>query len=97
MVLNGSHIIDGRDSKLYGSSNRRLFSKEVLMEMPETDIIYVDAFGTPLIVLDSYEAAFQLVVKKSSLYSSRFRWRIILSSSQHSQYYVGFALSWFTS
>ncbi|KAJ3562900.1 hypothetical protein NP233_g9289 [Leucocoprinus birnbaumii] len=44
------------------------FSKEL-----NSDIVYLDAFGVPFIVLNSLEACKDLLEKRSSIYSSRFR------------------------
>lgn len=37
----------------------------------DSDIIHINAAGTPIIVLNSYEAAMELLDKRSSFYSSR--------------------------
>jgi len=42
-----------------------------LMPSTDSDIIHVNALGTSIIILNSYEAAFNLLDKRSSIYSSR--------------------------
>ena len=37
----------------------------------DSDIIHVDALGTSMIILNSYEVATELLDKRSSIYSSR--------------------------
>ena len=38
----------------------------------DSDIIYVNAAGTSIVVLNSYDAAIELLEKRSNIYSSRF-------------------------
>ena len=42
-----------------------------LMPCTDSDIIHVDALGTSIIILNSYEVAVNLLDKRSSIYSSR--------------------------
>ena len=42
-----------------------------LMPPTDSDIIHVNALGTSMIILNSYEVAVNLLDKKSSIYSSR--------------------------
>jgi hypothetical protein len=37
-----------------------------------SDIIYANVFGQPIIVIDKYEAAVEILEKRSGIYSSRF-------------------------
>jgi hypothetical protein len=37
----------------------------------DSDIIHVNALGTSIVILNSYEAAVNLLDKRSSIYSSR--------------------------
>ncbi|EEB98550.1 hypothetical protein MPER_01919, partial [Moniliophthora perniciosa FA553] len=36
-----------------------------------TDIIYLNVAGTPIVILNSFEASFELMEKRSSVYASR--------------------------
>ncbi len=38
---------------------------------PDTDILYLNVAGTSLVVLDTSEAAMELLEKRSSIYSGR--------------------------
>jgi len=42
-----------------------------LMPSTDSDIIHVNALGTSIVILNSYEVAVNLLDKKSSIYSSR--------------------------
>ena len=42
-----------------------------LMPCTDSDIIYVNALGTSIVILNSYEAAVDLLDKRSGIYSSR--------------------------
>ena len=46
----------------------------------DTDVLHVDAAGTNIIVLDSYQAAVDLLEKKSSIYSGRW---VFLSNARN--------------
>ena len=37
-----------------------------------SDIIYVNVLGQPIVVIDKYETAVELLEKRSGIYSSRF-------------------------
>lgn len=43
----------------------------MMFDHPDTDIIYLNVAGTSIVVLDTFEAAFQLLEKRSAIYSSR--------------------------
>jgi len=42
----------------------------------EGDVVYVEALGLPVVVLNSYNAAHDLLVKRSSHYSDRPRFPV---------------------
>ena len=42
-----------------------------LSSPPDTDIIHLDVAGKSIVVLDSYEAAVELLEKRSKVYSDR--------------------------
>lgn len=42
-----------------------------LFDLADTDIIYLNVAGTSIVVLDTYDAAMELLEKRSSLYSGR--------------------------
>jgi hypothetical protein len=42
----------------------------------EGDVVYVEALGLPVVVLNSYNAAHELLVKRSSHYSDRPRFPV---------------------
>jgi hypothetical protein len=42
-----------------------------LIPSTDSDIIHVDALGTSIVILNSYEVAVNLLDKRSSIYSSR--------------------------
>ncbi|KAJ3516111.1 hypothetical protein NLJ89_g1328 [Agrocybe chaxingu] len=44
----------------------------------DTDILYLDMFGSNVIVLDTYEAAIDLLEKRSSIYSGRPRMPMVI-------------------
>ena len=39
--------------------------------MQDSDIIYLNVLGSPIVVLNSYEAANDLLSRRSSIYSDR--------------------------
>lgn len=44
----------------------------ILTRFVDSDVIYVNLAGTSVIVLNTYEAAMELLEKRSSIYSSRY-------------------------
>ena len=42
-----------------------------LMSCTDSDIIHVNALGTSIVILNSYEVATDLLVQRSDIYSSR--------------------------
>jgi len=42
-----------------------------MTSVADTDILYLNVAGTPFIVLDTFEAATELLEKRSSIYSGR--------------------------
>lgn len=42
----------------------------------EGDVVYMEALGLPVVVLNSYDAAHDLLVKRSSHYSDRPRFPV---------------------
>ena len=67
-ALSGKFIISGASN----SVRHRTSTKPILTRHLDSDIIHLDVAGTSIIVLDSFEAATDLLEKRSSLYSSRF-------------------------
>ena len=43
----------------------------MLIDYAESDIVYFNTAGTPVIILNTYEAANQLLERRSALYSHR--------------------------
>jgi hypothetical protein len=43
----------------------------LLMPLTDSDIIHVKALGTSIVILNSYKVATDLLVERSSIYSSR--------------------------
>lgn len=48
----------------------------VITSLIEGDVAYMEAFGQPIIILSSYDAAYDLFVKRSSIYSDRPRFPV---------------------
>ena len=53
-------------------SSRQLFTRCVDYRSIDSDIIYVNALGTSILVLNSLSAAEDLLDKRSGVYSSRY-------------------------
>lgn len=43
-----------------------------ILSFSESDILHVDAAGQSMVILNSYDAALDLLERRSSVYSSRF-------------------------
>lgn len=60
-------------NKKYGTSHRRCASKlcSYIHSCTIGEIVYLNAFGQPMVVLGTHEAALDLLEKRSSNYSDR--------------------------
>jgi len=75
LVLSGKHIINGvKNFVSFSLQSCYFFFVEIWLEsisITETDILYLNVAGQSIIVLDTFEAANELLERRSSLYSSR--------------------------
>ena len=59
-------------AKDFGEFRSRMRGAETLVDARiETDILHLDAGGTSIVVLDSYEACCDLLEKRARFYSDR--------------------------
>jgi hypothetical protein len=59
-------------SKELGEFLYKFITGKALKNVVDSDIIYIDAAGTPIIILNSLEACNDLLEKRSTIYSSRY-------------------------